>query len=65
MAEGYLALTQCGKTLPLQVLRSRNGFYLGTTEDGMPFSRESQEYWRSRGEADKALLAGTWHQRRF
>ncbi|MDQ9130389.1 hypothetical protein RDT67_28730 [Serratia fonticola] len=60
MAEGYLALTQCGKKLPLQVLGSRAEFYLGTTEDGMPFSRGSQEYWPSRADADQALRKGMW-----
>ncbi|HFV9292206.1 hypothetical protein [Serratia fonticola] len=61
MAEGYLALTQCGKKLPLQVLKG-NRFYIGTTEEGMPFSRESQEYWPTRADAEKALQAGNWTQ---
>lgn len=33
-----------GQLFPLQVCKSRAGFYLGTYDaDGLPFSRESQE----------------------
>ena len=41
---GKLAAS-CGFQLPLQVLQSAAGFYLGTSELGMPISRESVEYW--------------------
>ena len=34
-----------GLRLPLQVLHSEQGFYLGTSVDGGPYSRESEEYW--------------------
>ncbi len=35
-----------GKCFPLQVLKSRAGYYIGTCdEDGLPYSRESVEYW--------------------
>ena len=48
---GKLAAS-CGFQLPLQVLQSAAGFYLGTSELGMPISRESVEYWPS---ADAAV----------
>lgn len=52
--------------LPLQVLRSARGFYLGTANESGPVSRESEEYWVTEGEA-KTALAGEegvhWFQR--
>ncbi|MDR6680213.1 hypothetical protein [Pseudomonas oryzihabitans] len=46
---------------PLQVLQSRRGFYLGTLDDeGLPFSRESAEYFRSQKAAERALNSGKW-----
>lgn len=61
---GQLALIHCGKLLPLAVLESRVGFYIGTmtVEDG-PCSRESAEYWPSAGQAEAALSSGQWTQR--
>ncbi len=53
-----------GKALPVQVLESAAGFYLGTVNEEGPYSRESQEYWRSRKEAEKALETGSWTARR-
>ncbi|WP_370588424.1 hypothetical protein [Xenorhabdus sp. BG5] len=41
---GFLALQYCHKQLPLTVLQTRAGFYIGTTEGGVPCSRESMEY---------------------
>jgi hypothetical protein len=53
-----------GKLFPLQICQSGAGFYLGTCDDdGSPFTRESQEYWRKRGQAEKALSKGAWTQR--
>jgi len=52
-----------GFQLPLEVLQSAAGFYLGTSELGMPFSRESQEYWPSAEAASGALKNGTWTQK--
>jgi hypothetical protein len=40
---GHLAWECCGERLPLQVLKSQAGYYLGTKDDKGPFSRESQE----------------------
>lgn len=59
---GQLA-QQCGATLPVEVLESGAGFYIGTADDDGPYSRESMEYWPSREEAAKALDTGTWTQR--
>ena len=50
-----------GNNYPLQVLQSRRGFYLGTLDDeGLPFSRESAEYFRSEQAAEGALHSGKW-----
>lgn len=60
---GVLALIY-GRRLPLQVCRSQTGFYLGTlTEEGLPNSRESVEYWPQRPQAEAALARGTFTQR--
>lgn len=60
---GYLA-KECGMELPLQVLRSSGGFYLGTQEDGCPCTRESVEYFPNKEAADNAMSSGRWTQRR-
>ena len=60
---GLLALA-IGQRLPVQVCRSRNGYYLGTLDaDGLPCSRESAEYWPKREQADQALTTGRFTQR--
>jgi hypothetical protein len=38
----------------LQVLRSAAGYYIGRTENGMPYSRES-DYFRNKDDAEWAL----------
>lgn len=54
-------LDDTGNNYPLQVLKSHRGFYLGTVDDkGMPFSRESSEYFRSHKAAESALNSGKW-----
>ena len=61
---GCLAAEFGKRQLPLQVCRSAAGFYLGTKENDQPFSRESVEYWRTREEANEALLSPKkWSQR--
>jgi hypothetical protein len=61
---GRLAEEYCGVRLPLQVLKSEAGYYLGTRDDTGPFSRESQEYWKTPREANEALLGRrTWTQK--
>lgn len=60
---GCLALV-AGQVFPLEVCRSRAGYYLGTRDlDGLPFSRESVEYWPTAAAAEAARAAGTWTQR--
>jgi hypothetical protein len=38
---GQLALTYCGKFLPLEILHSAAGHYIGTRDTEGPVSRES------------------------
>lgn len=52
-----------GFNLPLQVLRSANGYYIGTANDDGPVSRESVEYWGSLQAAADALKNQRWTQR--
>lgn len=51
---GFLA-KKIGFTLPLQVLESAAGFYLGTADNDGPVSRESVEYWGKKEAAAQAL----------
>jgi len=62
---GILARESCGVKLPLQVLQSEKGFYIGTADDSGPVSRESMEYWSSKEKAETALSGGGdfWNQR--
>lgn len=54
-----------GLPLPVQVLKSAAGFYLGAFgSDGSPYTRESVEYWRTEAAATAALLTGQWSARR-
>lgn len=59
---GYLTLIYTGKRLPLQVLRSAAGYFIGTQDEEGP-SRESVEYFRSQHDAGHALTTGRWQQR--
>lgn len=58
-----LALTHVGKRLSLQVLRSGTGYYIGTSDDDGPVSRESVEYFPTHEAARHALDSGAWTQR--
>jgi hypothetical protein len=59
-AHGVLALEVLGLKLPVEVMKSQAGFYLGTyTEEG-PCSRESGRYWATREAAQAALDSGDW-----
>lgn len=63
-ATGKLAYECGGLALPLSVIHSQAGYYLGTTDDdGAKFTRESREYWAEREEAQRALDSGDWTQR--
>jgi hypothetical protein len=54
-----------GELMPIQVLKSAAGFYLGAaSKSGAFYSRESKEYWPDAKEAEKALLTGDWSPRR-
>lgn len=59
---GILAAAS-GFHLPLQILRSGRGYYIGTANDAGPVSRESEEYFRTRQAAEQALQGSTWTQR--
>lgn len=63
MTIGKLA-AQAGYPLPLEVLSSAAGFYLGTLSptEG-PISRESAEYFPTYDAAENALSTGDWTQR--
>ncbi|ENY2989220.1 hypothetical protein ACFW79_002388 [Salmonella enterica] len=50
-------------SLPLQVLRSGAGYYIGTQNEEGPVSRESVEYFSTQSQAEHALKQGTWSQR--
>ena len=52
---GWLAKQWGSKELPLRVMKSPAGFYLGTADNDGPYSRESEEYWGTHQEAAAAL----------
>lgn len=62
-SSGVLALIHTGQHLPLQVLRSAAGYYIGTYDDDGPVTRESVEYFRTHQSAQQALGTGAWTQR--
>ncbi|EAU9427372.1 hypothetical protein EOI87_27690 [Salmonella enterica] len=63
VSTGMLAAEYAGLSLPLQVLRSGKGFYIGTENETGPVSRESVEYFTTAEWAERALEQGTWSQR--
>lgn len=60
---GKLAKEYVGKDIPISVLVSINGYYIGTMSGNGPCSRESVEYFMSENQADYALSVGGWTQR--
>jgi len=60
---GHLAKKYCNLSLPLEVLQSAAGFYIGTFNEDGPISRESVEYFPTREVAEVALTEGSWTQR--
>jgi hypothetical protein len=63
---GHLAQTFADCTLPLEVLESAAGYYIGTFHlVEVPFSRESEEYFPTAQAARDALARGAWTQRPF
>ena len=61
MSYGKLA-SESGLQLPVRVLKSKAGYYLGTENDEGPVSRESVEYWPGKERAQTALTEGNWVQ---
>jgi hypothetical protein len=61
-SSGYLAEKYTGKQLPLVVLHSAAGYYIGTHDCDGPVSRESCEYFRGKAAAERALAQGGWTQ---
>ncbi|ECL9965578.1 hypothetical protein CQ73_23245 [Salmonella enterica subsp. enterica serovar Enteritidis] len=63
MEYGKLA-AQIGMRLKLEVMESACGFYIGTqTDEGMPVSRESNEYFDTEQQAEAALAVRSWTQK--
>lgn len=60
---GFLAFSVTGKKLPLNVLQSAAGFYIGTFDEEGAVSRESNEYFRSFESCNYALQNGEWSQK--
>lgn len=60
---GQIAKKHLGQELPVEVMQSAAGYYIGTSCNGLPCSRESLQYYRARECADQALQNGTWTQR--
>ena len=61
---GLLAKTFADRELPLEILRSAAGYYIGTWDEEGPFSWESQEYFSNEQAAQDALAQGAWTQRK-
>ena len=59
---GQLARRWCKLELPLQVLQSNSGFYIGTADGDDPVSKESVEYFQTHAAAQQALQDGAWTQ---
>lgn len=59
---GILAAA-AGYTLPLEILKSTRGYYIGTQCSEGLMSRESEEYFKKHDQAEQALKNGTWRQR--
>jgi hypothetical protein len=59
---GHLAHTFGSMSLPLEAMPSAADYYLGTRDqDGMPYSRESEECWKPHEDAEAALDAPSPH----
>ncbi|WP_434778514.1 hypothetical protein [Neisseria sp. Ec49-e6-T10] len=58
-------MTQFGTiaALPLEILHSANGFYIGTFDEDGPVSRESVEYYETEDAALYALENNLFTQR--
>ena len=65
VAYGRLAKEVLGLTLELTVLKSAAGWYIGTSDNGGPVSRESIEYYQSELEATQAFEQDLWTQKDY
>lgn len=61
----YKSMNLCYKRHKVEVLKSANGYYIGTMVDGEPFCRLSEEYFNSYDSAKDALDNRTFTQREF
>ena len=54
-------LRYSGERRALRVLRSGAGYYVGTLDDeGLPYSRDSVEYFATEAQAEDALASGSF-----
>lgn len=61
---GFLARRDLCIELPLCILKSAAGYYIGTIHEAFgPVSRESEEYFSTPEQAEEALASGCWSQR--
>lgn len=60
---GKLAREYCRVELPVRILASGAGYYLGTQDLEGPVSRESMEYYPDFESAQVAFKENTWTQR--
>jgi hypothetical protein len=60
---GFVAHQYGKKLLPLQVCKSAAGYFIGTLDEGSPFSRESDGYYPSEAAAGAALTTLAWEQK--
>ncbi len=61
---GVLAKKLSNLELPLDICYNTRGFYIGTYCDGLPYTRESEEFWPRRELVAEAMQTGDWTQRR-
>lgn len=63
LSHDYGVIKKSVNGIPLKVLKSAAGFYIGTSDDQQgPISRESNEYWRIEETASQALESAQWTQ---
>lgn len=49
---------KCVRGHEIEALKSGAGWYIGTTEDGMPYCRISISYYESKEEAERMMREG-------
>lgn len=59
----FLASNTFGHDVPMVACQSGAGFYLGYIDMTGPVSRDSQEYYGTKEEAEQALKDRSWTQR--